>query len=415
MRRLLLLMPTKTYRATDFLSAALALETEVVVGSNRRQALETLSGGRTITLNFKNLEKGTAQILAYAREHPIDSIVSVDEDMTILAAKASAALDLPHNSPESVEAAKNKYRLRQLLSKAGVPSPDFTLLSIHENPSRAAKNANYPCVLKPLALSASRGVIRADDPEGFVSAFRRIVKILREPDAGPAIEGAADHILVERYIPGGEVAVEGLLTDGRLHVLAIFDKPDPLEGPYFEETIYVTPSRLPESIQADLAAVTSKACEALGLRGGPVHAELRINDGGPWVIELAARSIGGLCSRVLRFGAGIRLEEVILRHALRLPIDSLERERQAGGVMMIPIPRGGILRRVRGLDEARMVPGVEGVTISIPVGQRVVPLPEGRKYLGFLFARGETPAAVESALREAHRRIEFVIEPRSSR
>jgi hypothetical protein len=209
-------------------------------------------------------------------------------------------------------------------------------------------------------------------------------------------------ILVEEYVPGVEIAVEGLLRSGRLDVLAVFDKPDPLVGPYFEETIYVTPSRLPAPTLRAVAELTARATDAIGLTEGPIHAELRIDGERIWVIEVAARSIGGLCARALRFGAGIALEEVILRHALGLPIDDLERERGASGVMMLPIPRAGVLQDVHGQDAARAVPGVTGLEITVPRGRPVVPLPEGDRYLGFLFARADSPEAVEAALRAGY-------------
>lgn len=409
MTRLLLLIPTTSYRVADFMAAAHRLGVDVVVGSNQRQALESYSDGGTVHIDFRDIDKGVADIAAYAREHPLAAIVGVDDETTLLAATAAAALGMPHNAPESVAAAGNKYLFRTRLANAVQPTPEFRLLSVDDDPVTAARDAAYPCVLKPLGLAASRGVIRADDADAFAAAFRRIARILEEPDVAPLGE-MARHILVERYIPGDEVALEGLLVGGRLHVLALFDKPDALEGPYFEETLYVTPSRLPETAQRQAAGAASRAIRALGLREGPVHAELRLNDAGAWVIEVAARSIGGLCSRVLRFGAGIRLEDLILRHALGLPVESLERESRAAGVMMIPIPRGGVLREVRGLDAARATPGVDEVDVTIPLGQAVVPLPEGHRYLGFLFAHAATPAAVESALREAHRKIDFVIE-----
>jgi biotin carboxylase len=260
-------------------------------------------------------------------------------------------------------------------------------------------------------LAASRGVIRADDDAEFAAAWRRIAAILSEPDVVRRGGPAAREILVEEFLPGEEVALEGLLEAGRLRVLALFDKPDPLNGPYFEETIYVTPSRLPADAQTHVADVAARAVAALGLVDGPIHAELRVRAGKAWVLEVAARSIGGLCSRTLRFGTGLSLEELILRHALGEGVDALARETRAAGVMMIPIPRAGVLQKVEGLDEAESVPGVDGVTISAHPGQRLVPLPEGFRYLGFLFARAQTPAEVEAALRRAHAALRFRIDP----
>jgi biotin carboxylase len=286
--------------------------------------------------------------------------------------------------------------------------PRFQLVELSDDPARAARKVEYPCVLKPLMLSASRGVIRANDPREFVTAFERIAAILAEPDAAPP-DGARRALLVEEFVPGREIALEGLLVGGSLHVLAVFDKPDPLDGPFFEETIYVTPSRLPAATQTRAAAVTRDACSALGLTEGPIHAELRVNERGPFVLEVAARSIGGLCARTLTFGTGLSLEDLILCHALGRPLESLERERRAAGVMMIPIPRAGCLVSVSGVEEARAVGAVEDVVITMHPGQEVIPLPEGWQYLGFIFARAETPAAVEGALREAHARLRFDI------
>lgn len=299
--------------------------------------------------------------------------------------------------------------MRKVLADAGIPSPRFDLTSIDADPTEAASRVNFPCVLKPLCLSASRGVIRANDKEEFAKAFRRIVHILESPDVKARKDARAQQILVEDFIPGIEVALEGILIQGHLKVLAIFDKPDPLDGPFFEETLYITPSRLPITVQKDIISCTAQIADALGLREGPVHAELRVNDAGAWIIEIAARSIGGLCARTLRFGTGISLEELIIRHAIGMEVESLQRERQPAGVMMIPIPHAGILREVRGKKEAEQVSGIEEITISIPIGQEVLPLPEGASYLGFIFARGDTPESVEASLREAHRRLEFVI------
>jgi biotin carboxylase len=330
-------------------------------------------------------------------------VVGVDDDTAVIAAMIAAGLRVKGNPVQAAEAARDKHRQRELLAEHGVPVPRFALHRLDEDPHEIARAALYPCVLKPLRLSASRGVIRADDPAGFVAAHARLAAILAGCDAS---------FLVEEFVPGYEVALEGLLVNRRLHVLALFDKPDPLDGPFFEETIYVTPSRVPAGLQATIVQCAEQAARALGLVEGPIHAELRYNERGPWLIELAARPIGGRCSAVLRFGKGVSLEEIILRHALGMPILSLERERQAAGVMMIPIPGAGVLREVRGVVESKAVPLVEDVQITAHPGERLVPFPEGSRYPGFIFARaggGETPAAVEGALREAHRRLAFVL------
>lgn len=408
-KRVLLLLPTRTYRATDFLAAAEQLDIEVVIGSDRPQTLSELSPRKTLTLNFRHPEKGTQEIVRFAAAYPIDAIMGVDDDTTMLAALASKALSFPHNTIESAYATRNKYRMRKTLADAGIRSPRFNLFSTDANPAALTHQVCFPCVVKPLSLSASRGVIRAEGQDEFIGAFHRVAAILQASDIANRGDAEAHQVLVESYIPGIEIALEGLLLDGRLKTLAIFDKPDPLDGPFFEETLYITPSKLPDHLQRDITAVAAQASKTLGLREGPVHAELRLNDEGAWLLEIAARSIGGLCSRTLRFGAGISLEELILRHAVGMEVQSLEREEAAAGVMMLPIPRRGILREIRGKPDAEKVAGIENITISIPLGQEVVPLPEGSRYLGFIFARGNTPADVEAALREAHGQLDFVI------
>ena len=407
--RLLLLLPTTTYRTQAFVDAATRLGVDLVCASERPSTLEAHAPEHLLTLDFGDPAGAAAQAARFAAERPIDAVVAVDDLTTVVAAAVAQRLGLKANPVAAAAAARNKHEMRRRLAAAGVPQPRFARVALAEDPARAAARAAYPCVLKPLALSASRGVIRADDPDGFVAAFHRIAAILARDDAGASGE-AAGALLVEEFVPGREVALEGLLMAGGLQTLALFDKPDPLDGPFFEETLYVTPSRLPREAQERVEHVTLRACAALGLTEGPIHAELRVNAGGPWVIEVAARSIGGLCSRALRFGTGVTLEELILRHALGWKIESLDRERRAAGVMMLPIPRAGRLRAVHGKAAAEAVPGVEEVAITAHIGQELTPLPEGWQYLGFVFARAETPELVERALRAAHACLGFDIE-----
>jgi biotin carboxylase len=406
--RLLLLLPTRTYRTEDFIDAARTLGVDLVCASEKPSTLEDLAPDNLLTLDFADPIAAAARAAEWSAERPLAAVVGVDDVTAPVAAAIAERLHLRASAPAAVDATRDKYQMRQCLAAAGVPVPRFRRIALDEQPLRASRGVEYPCVLKPLALSASRGVIRASNADQFIAAFERIRALLQRDDVSVSGD-AARYLLAEQYVPGLEVALEGLLTAGELHTLALFDKPDPLEGPFFEETIYVTPSRLPPIVQDRLRGATVAACAALGLTEGPVHAELRLNDDGPWVLEVAARSIGGLCSRTLRFGTGMTLEEIILRHALGWPIASLERERRAAGVMMIPIPRAGRLDAVRGVDDARAVPGVEDVVVSAHTGQTLVPLPEGWQYLGFIFARADSPADVEDALRIAHARLSFEI------
>ena len=390
MPRVLLVLPTTTYRAADFLKAAAAVGATVVVATEDEPPL---LAERAIRVDLDDPEAAALAMVERDDRLPIDAVVAVDDRGVLPAAHAALRLGLPHNPPAAVEATRDKARMRALLANGEVAQPDFELVSPDALPTLP-----YPLVLKPRDRSGSTGVIRVDDEDAARVAMARIRNIVGDATAP---------LLAERFVPGDEVSVEGLVRDGELEVLAVFDKPDPLDGPYFEETIYVTPSRWDGDVLRRVERVVADACRAIGLREGPVHAEARIERGRVVLIEVAARSIGGLCSRALTFGAGVSLEELILRHALGLPLADIHRERAASGVMMLPIPRSGVLREVAGRDDARAVPGIAGLEITIPPGRKVKTLPEGDRYLGFLFARGETPAAVEASLREgsSHLRV----------
>jgi biotin carboxylase len=390
--RVLLLVPSATYRASDFVAAAKAIGAEIVVASDVASVIPDATGTRSIAVPLDDPDAAADAIVALDGRRGVDAVVALDDRGVLVAAEAAGRLGLAHNRPEAVERTRDKEAMRDALGAAEVPQPRYAAFDDPADVlSLLPAIGGTPCVVKPVGLSASQGVIRADDPAAALVASER----------AQAIAGGG-RLLVEQYVTGTEVAVEGLLRDGELEVLAVFDKPDPMEGPYFEETIYVTPSRLPPARVADVARATADACRALGLTEGPVHAELRIDGTRLWVIEVAARSIGGLCARALRFGAGISLEEVILRHALGMSLGGLAREQAASGVLMIPIPRAGTLDGVGGRDLALAVPGIVGLEITVPPGRALVPLPEGDRYLGFLFARGTHPADVEAALRDAH-------------
>lgn len=404
--RVLLLMSPATYRAGAFLDAARRLEIDAIQGVDLPAELAPETN-QALAFDLSSAAASN-RIASIANEQSIDAVLAVDDSATLVAARANAALGRPHNDPESALAARDKWIMREAFRRGGVPVPHYVHFPIASDPDDVARHVPYPCVIKPLRLSGSRGVIRADDPAEFVTAWNRTKRLLLEEEAADPVTTS---ILVESFIPGFEVALEGLLIDGQLEVLAIFDKPDPLDGPFFEETIYVTPSRLPTETQALIAQRTAEAAAAVGLRVGPVHAELRVNDEDVWPIELAGRSIGGLCSSVLEFGAGMSLEELILRQAVGYPIESTRRNNGAAGVMMIPIPKRGMLRAVDGIENALQVEGVTGIEITARMNYPIVPLPEGASYLGFIFARGETPEAVEAAIRDAHSRLTIRIDP----
>ena len=413
MAHLLLLLPSMSYRGEAFLDAANKVGVFLTIGGDAPPDCLKQSPKSFIPLDLYNATTAVSAVVEFAKTSPIDVVLGVNDGTAVLASTISEALGLPTNSIASVRAASNKQTMRSLLQKAKLPCPNFVVVGIDEKSKNIIPKVTFPCVLKPLTMSGSCGVIRADDQESFQNAFTRIVHLLKTFERTEQ-EAASRQILIEDFIPGTEVALEGLLTKDTFHPLALFDKPDPLDGPYFEETIYVTPSRLPPNTQTRITESLAKAARAIGLREGPVHGELRINDQDIWVIEVAARSIGGKCSRMLEFGTGKSLEELILLHALGQDLPSLDLTKGAGGVMMIPIPQEGVLERIDGQKEAEQVPGVEELVMTAEPGDHLIPLPEGKRYLGFILARGEKPEEVEETLRESHRQLTVIMKPQTS-
>ena len=404
---MLLLVPARTYRAADFLAAAGRMGLDLVVASDGALPL----GGRPVVrVSPEDIEGSADRIMA--RAGPVAAVVAADTPMLPLAAEVAARLGLPHHPVAAVAAAADKAAQRRLWAAATIAQPAFRIVPTAASPDavpRAAAEVGYPCVVKAVSLSASQGVLRADDPAAAAAAATRIRLVL-----AAAGRPRSEPLLVEEYVPGPELSIDGLLTTGALTVTAVFDKPWTADGPTFEETLLITPSRIRGPLLAEAVSTAAQAARALGLTHGPIHAELRIDERAgrprPVMLELAARSIGGLCSRALRFG-GASLEELVLAHALGRPAPWRPDAgaSRPSGVLMLPVPRPGVLVAVEGRAEAAATPGVTGLTITIPVGQQVRPLPEGDRYLGFIFAEGDTHQSVEGALRAAQERLRVVI------
>jgi len=389
---ILLVAATTGYQTRAFADAARRLGLALTLATDRCHILENPWGDDAVPVRFDAPAEAAAALAEALRGRQIAGIAAVADRPAVVAAFTAERLGLRWHSSAAVSVCRNKFRMRELFASAGLPVPWFGLAEADASVPR-----RYPCVLKPLGLSGSRGVIRADNDTEYDAALRRIRRIV----------GPAEAIQVEEYIPGREFALEGLMTDGQLQTLAIFDKPDPLVGPLFEETIYVTPSRQPAAIQRDIAETCVRACRALGLSHGPVHAEMRVNGDAVYMLEIAARPIGGLCARAVRFQ--MPLEELILLHAIGEAPRDLKPARPASGVMMIPVPRAGVLQSVSGIEEGLAVPGIDDIVITAKRGETLVPLPEGASYPGFIFASGEDAGSVERALRTAHGALRFDI------
>jgi biotin carboxylase len=409
----MLVLPTATYRASAFLRAVDALGIDCVIASDEAPTLAGLMTGRVLTLDLGRPGEAAARASEFARRWPIDAVVGVDESSVLSAAHIAAALGVVHNSVDAVATTRDKRRLRAVLASSGVPQPAWVEARADAAGSGAAaaeQAVGLPAVVKPVDLAASRGVIRADSAAELAAAMSRVDALLRRPELCGAHGDRP--LIVERFVTGAEIAIEGLLRGGALSVIAVFDKPDPLDGPFFTETLYVTPSRHDPSTVAQAVEVTARAVAAIGLQEGPIHAELRLGPGGPVLIEMAARSIGGRCSSALRIVDGdseMSLEEVILRQACGMPLDRPRLVPGGAGVLMLPVPASGVMERVSGIGEAAALAGVASVEVTIPTGQAVEALPEGDRYLGFVVARGEDAAAVESALRRAWALIDVEI------
>ena len=417
--RLLLFTAKLGYQTRSFEDAACKLGVQLVYVTDRCHQLEDPWGDQAIAVHFESPEKAAYTVMEAVRDIRVSGILALGDRPAAAAAYAARGLGIECNHPAAVEACRSKLRMREVFRDAGLRVPWFRSLPVTPSPEPSLVGISFPCVLKPLSLSASQGVMLADNREEFLTAATRLRRLLESAEIRATREPSLDQMLMEGYIPGKEVAVEGLLTDGALRVLAIFDKPDPLEGPYFEETIYVTPSRLPESTQSEIDKCARDAARALGLIHGPIHAEFRINDEGVWPIEVAPRPIGGLCATALRFCSDdnhdkISLEELLLRHALKLPGSDAPREKQASGVMMIPVPMSGVLESVSGVEAARATHRITELIITARLQDYIAAWPEGSSYLGFLFARGNSPEEVECAIREAHKKLHFRITPRLS-
>ncbi|MBI2187205.1 MAG: ATP-grasp domain-containing protein [Acidobacteria bacterium] len=409
-KRVLIVATTTGYQIRSFGAAAEKLGVRLVFASDRCNRLEDPWWDQAIPVRFHQERRSVDAVVGALTQRPPDGIVAVGDRPVVLAAHLACAFGLPGHPPSAAAASRNKLLTRRAFRTAGLPTPWFESTPIDGDIHALARRVPYPAVVKPLALSGSRGVMRVDTAAECLAAFDRLRALLRSADVRIERDEAHGQALVESFIPGVEYAVEGLLDHGRLRVLTIFDKPDPLDGPFFEETIYLTPSAASSERQQHIVAVTGAAARAIGLHHGPIHAECRVDGSTVYVLEIAARPIGGLCSRALRFEKNVSLEELLLRHATGEDVSGYVRETAAAGVMMIPIPKRGIYRRVDGVDEARAVPGIEDVQMTAKPDARVVPLPEAKSYLGFIFARGDTPSAVEHALRTAHARLQIVID-----
>ena len=412
--RVLLCSTTTGYQLRSFGDAAERLGIELVLATDRCHQLEDPWRDGAVPVRFHDDQESVDAVLAVAREKPIDGVIAVGDRPTTLAARAAEALGLRWNSVEAAEIARSKRAMRRAFTAARLEVPWFVDLPTGADPRVVGAAIPYPCVVKPLGLSGSRGVIRADSSEQLVAAVKRIQALLARPDVRAQRDGLLDAVIVEGYLEGQEYAVEGVLTDGQLRVLAVFDKPDPLIGPFFEETIYVTPPAISAALEQQIVTEVQRATTAIGLSYGPVHAECRVGPNGVAMLEVAARPIGGICSEVLNFerdGESASLEEVLLRHACGEDVSTYVREPQAAGVMMIPIPKRGIYRSVAGQAAAAALPHVEDVIITAKEDQLIEPLPEGDSYLGFIIARAAESAAVVATLRAAHRELEFEIQP----
>jgi biotin carboxylase len=392
------------------MNAADKLDLKILVVTDNSQVFSDQFPDNIITMNFDHWTEKLDEISEWSDRFNLMAVIGVDEESILLAAIFSQYLGIEHNSIESVMRTKNKLLMRFELKKARMNCPWFRSFSIEKLPDDIIEEINFPCVIKPTFLSASQGVLRVNNEQEFKEGFQILTDLLSQKKIKKRGGEEANYIMVEEYIPGNEVSIEGIVSQGKLKILAIFDKPEPLEGPTFEETIFVTPTTLSGSMQSSLYETAQQAMETLGIVKGPVHIEVRINSNGNYILECASRSIGGMCSKILEFQGGMSLEELILRSSLGRNIEKSNLSDTAKGVMMMPIKNSGKLKEMRGVEEAISVDGITDLQITIKPGEMLDPLPKGDRYLGFLFAEGKNQEMVIKDLKNAWSKIEVVTE-----
>ena len=406
----ILIIPSASYRSNAFMNAADKLDLKILVVTDNSQVFSDQFPDNIITMNFDHWTEKLDEISEWSDRFNLMAVIGVDEESILLAAIFSQYLGIEHNSIESVMRTTNKLLMRFELKKARMNCPWFRSFSIEKLPDDIIEEINFPCVIKPTFLSASQGVLRVNNEQEFKEGFQILTDLLSQKKIKKRGGEEANYIMVEEYIPGNEVSIEGIVSQGKLKILAIFDKPEPLEGPTFEETIFVTPTTLSGSMQSSLYETAQQAMETLGIVKGPVHIEVRINSNGNYILECASRSIGGMCSKILEFQGGMSLEELILRSSLGRNIEKSNLSDTAKGVMMMPIKNSGKLKEMRGVEEAISVDGITDLQITIKPGEMLDPLPKGDRYLGFLFAEGKNQEMVIKDLKNAWSKIEVVTE-----
>jgi len=406
----ILIIPSASYRTSAFITVVEKLDLKVLVISDKSQVFSGKYPDNLMIINFHHWKDRLDEISEWSERNGLKAVIGVDEESIVLAANLSNYLKVEHNPVESVLLTKDKYLMRFELKNARLNSPWFKRFSIHDSPNKIINEISFPCVIKPTFLSASRGVIRVNTTKELAKGIKTINELLSLEEIRERGGEQSDWILVEEYIPGKEVAIEGIVSESKLKVLAVFDKPEPPVGPTFEETIFVTPSILPEKTLYSLFKTAQNAVNALGIVKGPVHIEVRINSRGNYILECASRSIGGLCSKILEFQGGMSLEELILRSYLGRNVEKSKLTGSARGVMMMPTEKMGTLKEIRGVENALNVKGVIDLQITVKPGEKLEPLPKGDRYLGFIFAEDENQELVIKALKNAWSKIGVVLE-----
>ncbi len=398
--------PNRSYRVASYIDAATRLGLQLIIVSDSEHSLvSAVASG--ITVDFADPDLAFEQVKLSIADKSILSVIATDDAVVTLASRIARELGLPHNDPKASRLTVRKDLARIRLQQEQCNVPEFSVCAIYDAADKATE-FTYPVVLKPLMLSGSRGVIRADDPTQFIAAAERLERILANE---PASDYERRHFLVEQYLDGDEIAFDGFVQDGRLLPLAMFDKPEPMNGPFFEESYYITPSRHDAATQQAIVEEIERCCAAYGLRHGPIHAEARITTQGVVLLEMASRTIGGQCARLIEYVLGSNLEQVIIQlMSDRSP--EYQRGSKHAGVLMIPIEQSGVLKRVEGLIKAQQVANITDIEIHIQPGYELIPLPEGSSYLGFIFASAETFDQTLQALREAHQQLKFITSPR---
>ncbi len=393
MKKLLLVIPENSYKSNDFVVAAEKLGIDFLIITDSEQVSSKFSDTVIINKFDAELNKNNLKKLK-----DVTHVLPVDHSALKFSGYLVDLLEVKGNKLESINLSMNKYESRKIFN---------SLLDIKVNNEIIKNiddvntfiNKNGTSVLKPIYGTASKSVLKINNVEKNKEQIEKLMQDCFDQD-----------LVIEEYIDGKEYALEGTIINSELKKIVIFDKPVEYKHPYFEESIYITPSELSSEAEKRVVSIVDKACKKIGLEDGPVHVEFKINENQIFIIEINPRMIGGLCSRCLSFGLfKVSLEEIILHAFMNNELKNIELLNNYVGVLMIPTPKSGKFISIN-KEELENIPNISNVEITVPEGSDLLEPPYGDKYLGFAFSQGIDKKTVNESLLTAMNLANPIIE-----